>query len=68
MAYDVVPPEVNSELIFGSGRTQRVSSELPEIPSSGIVTVVDIDDDGSVTKVPTIVVAYGLTDDLATDD
>lgn len=51
MAYDHVPPEVNTEFVFGNGRTQSVSSEPPEIPSSRVVTVIDIDDDGNVTKV-----------------
>ncbi|WP_149483054.1 hypothetical protein [Mycolicibacterium sp. P1-18] len=63
--YDHAPPEVNSESILDSSRTQRGTSEPREIPSSGSVTMIDVDDDGKVTNT---VMTYGITEELATDD
>lgn len=54
MAYDNVPPEINS----GGGRSQRDNGR-PPLPSAGTVTIIDIDEDGNVTKVPTTTTVHG---------
>jgi hypothetical protein len=47
MPYDHVPPEVSS-----TGSTDRPGDpDEPELPCSGTVTIIDVDDDGNVTKV-----------------